>query len=97
MLDPLANISRINETHILWPLIQGLPKQIFGFTEILASSSSLFIVEFSREMNEINQIGPGMTGKIHASLQTLCHRDRLLLTRMAMSYVWPLAFGKAIQ
>jgi Uma2 family endonuclease len=44
VVDPLANISRTNETHILWPLMQGLPKQIFGSTEILARSSCLFTV-----------------------------------------------------
>jgi hypothetical protein len=30
MLDPLANISRTNETHILWPLMQGLPNREDG-------------------------------------------------------------------
>ena len=40
MLQPLASRSRMSDTQMRWPLMQGFPKQTFGSMEIRANNSS---------------------------------------------------------
>lgn len=54
MVIPLARKSRISETQMRWPLMQGLPKQMLGSMEMRDSSSGfmVFIDKIRERMSE---------------------------------------------
>jgi hypothetical protein len=63
MVAPLARKSRIKETQILVPRIQGFPNQTFGSTEIRSSRGwaiKLNVAEHSGRVTLLGAFGPAV-------------------------------------